>query len=122
MTLPRIQFNGCRSAHISRASGDMYGVISKSLDGASKISLVRLGTRNARSCLGTVVSATTLWPKTPWSPGNTGPSSCCISGDYTRCRHAGLSEWFERKFATLYGFLLPRLARRVRAIITVSAF
>jgi glycosyltransferase involved in cell wall biosynthesis len=31
-------------------------------------------------------------------------------------------EWFERKFAALYGWLLPKLARRVRGIITVSKF
>jgi glycosyltransferase involved in cell wall biosynthesis len=58
-----------------------------------------------------------------WSPGNTGPLSC---GNQVVTMHDAATldcpEWFERKFATFYGWLLPRLARRVRAIITVSAF
>jgi glycosyltransferase involved in cell wall biosynthesis len=58
-----------------------------------------------------------------WSPGNTGPLVCANQvltiHDASTLDHP---EWFERKFAALYGWLLPRLARRVRAIITVSAF
>ena len=58
-----------------------------------------------------------------WSPGNTGPLVCANQvvtiHDASTLDHP---EWFERKFAALYGWLLPRLARRVRAVITVSAF
>jgi glycosyltransferase involved in cell wall biosynthesis len=58
-----------------------------------------------------------------WSPGNTGPLIC---GNQVVTIHDASTldcpEWFERKFAALYGWLLPKLARRVRAIITVSAF
>ena len=58
-----------------------------------------------------------------WSPGNTGPlvraNQVVTIHDASTLDHP---EWFERKFAALYGWLLPRLARRVRAIITVSAF
>ena len=58
-----------------------------------------------------------------WSPGNTGPLLCANQvvtiHDASTLDHP---EWFERKFAVLYGWLLPKLARRVRAIITVSTF
>jgi glycosyltransferase involved in cell wall biosynthesis len=58
-----------------------------------------------------------------WSPGNTGPLIC---GNQVVTIHDASTldcpEWFERKFAALYGWLLPKLARRARAIITVSAF
>jgi glycosyltransferase involved in cell wall biosynthesis len=58
-----------------------------------------------------------------WSPGNTGPLLCANQvvtiHDASTLDHP---EWFERKFAVLYGWLLPKLARRVRSIITVSAF
>ena len=58
-----------------------------------------------------------------WSPGKTGPLVCANQlvtiHDASTLDHP---EWFERKFAVLYGWLLPKLARRVRAIITVSAF
>ena len=58
-----------------------------------------------------------------WSPGNTGPLACANQvvtiHDASTLDHP---EWFEHNFAALYGWLLPRLARRVRAIITVSAF
>ena len=58
-----------------------------------------------------------------WSPGNTGPLACANQvvtiHDASTLDHP---EWFERKFAALYGWLLPRLARRVRGIITVSEF
>jgi hypothetical protein len=57
-----------------------------------------------------------------WSPGNTGPLLCpnqiVTIHDASTLDHP---EWFERKFAVLYGWLLPKLARRVRTIITVSA-
>ena len=58
-----------------------------------------------------------------WSPGNTGPLAC---GNQVVTIHDASTldhpEWFERKFAQWYRWLLPRLARRVRAIITVSQF
>ena len=58
-----------------------------------------------------------------WSPGNTGPLACANQvvtiHDASTLDHP---EWFERKFAALYGWLLPKLARRVRGIITVSEF
>lgn len=58
-----------------------------------------------------------------WSPGNTGP--LCRDNQVVTMHDASTldcPECFERKFAELYTWLLPRLARRVRAIITVSAF
>jgi glycosyltransferase involved in cell wall biosynthesis len=58
-----------------------------------------------------------------WSPGNTGPIS--VSRQVLTLHDAASldhPEWFERKFALWYGALLPRLIRRVRAIITVSNF
>jgi len=58
-----------------------------------------------------------------WSPGNTGPLTVgrqvLTVHDLASLEHP---EWFERKFALWYGFLLPRLVRKVRAIITVSHF
>jgi glycosyltransferase involved in cell wall biosynthesis len=58
-----------------------------------------------------------------WSPGNTGPLTVdrqvLTVHDLASLDHP---EWFERKFAQWYGFLLPRLIRKVRAIITVSHF
>jgi glycosyltransferase involved in cell wall biosynthesis len=58
-----------------------------------------------------------------WSPGNTGPLAVdrqvLTVHDLASLDHP---EWFERKFALWYGFLLPRLIRKVRAIITVSHF
>lgn len=58
-----------------------------------------------------------------WSPGNTGPlamrSQVLTIHDAATLDHP---EWFSRKFALWYRFLLPRLARRVRKIITVSEF
>jgi glycosyltransferase involved in cell wall biosynthesis len=58
-----------------------------------------------------------------WSPGNTGPLSVkrqvLTLHDAAALDHP---EWFERKFALWYNALLPRLARKVRAIITVSDF
>ena len=58
-----------------------------------------------------------------WSPGNTGPigvsRQVLTVHDLATLDHP---EWFERKFALWYGALLPRLIRKVRAIITVSHF
>jgi len=58
-----------------------------------------------------------------WSPGNTGPIA--VSRQVLTVHDAASldhPEWFERKFALWYGALLPRLIRKVRAIITVSHF
>ena len=58
-----------------------------------------------------------------WSPGNTGPIA--VSRQVLTVHDAASldhPEWFERKFALWYATLLPRLVRKVRAIITVSAF
>jgi glycosyltransferase involved in cell wall biosynthesis len=58
-----------------------------------------------------------------WSPGNTGPlakaNQVVTVHDASTLDHP---EWFSGKFAAWYRFLLPRLARRVRKIITVSEF
>jgi glycosyltransferase involved in cell wall biosynthesis len=58
-----------------------------------------------------------------WSPGNTGPITVARQvltvHDAATLDHP---EWFERKFALWYNALLPRLVRKVRAIITVSHF
>jgi glycosyltransferase involved in cell wall biosynthesis len=58
-----------------------------------------------------------------WSPGNTGPLTVTRQvltvHDAASLDHP---EWFERKFALWYNALLPRLVRKVRAIITVSHF
>jgi len=58
-----------------------------------------------------------------WSPGNTGPlgvsRQVLTVHDIASLDHP---EWFERKFALWYAALLPRLIRKVRAIITVSHF
>jgi glycosyltransferase involved in cell wall biosynthesis len=58
-----------------------------------------------------------------WSPGNTGPIS--VSRQVLTVHDAATldhPEWFDRKFALWYRALLPRLVRKVRAIITVSNF
>jgi glycosyltransferase involved in cell wall biosynthesis len=58
-----------------------------------------------------------------WSPGNTGPLG--VSRPVLTVHDAAAldhPEWFERKFALWYSALLPRLIRKVRAIITVSQF
>jgi glycosyltransferase involved in cell wall biosynthesis len=58
-----------------------------------------------------------------WSPGNTGPlrvrQQVVTIHDASTLDHP---EWFARKFAVWYRFLLPHLARRVRRVITVSEF
>jgi glycosyltransferase involved in cell wall biosynthesis len=58
-----------------------------------------------------------------WSPGNTGPLG--VSRQVLTVHDAATldhPEWFERKFALWYAALLPRLIRKVRAVITVSQF
>ena len=58
-----------------------------------------------------------------WSPGNTGPLG--VSQQVLTVHDAAAldhPEWFERKFALWYGAILPRLIRKVRAVITVSQF
>jgi glycosyltransferase involved in cell wall biosynthesis len=58
-----------------------------------------------------------------WSPGNSGPIG--VSRQVLTVHDAASldhPEWFERKFALWYAALLPRLIRKVRAIITVSHF
>ena len=58
-----------------------------------------------------------------WSPANTGPLAVLHQvvtvHDVSPLEH---SEWFEPTFATWYRYLLPRLARRVSRVITVSRF
>jgi glycosyltransferase involved in cell wall biosynthesis len=58
-----------------------------------------------------------------WSPGNTGPlgyeNQVVTIHDASTLEHP---EWFSGAFAKWYRFLLPRLARRVRRVITVSEF
>ena len=58
-----------------------------------------------------------------WSPGNTGPLAqrhqIVTIHDTSTLDHP---EWFSSKFRTWYRFLLPRLAAKVRKIITVSRF
>ena len=56
-----------------------------------------------------------------WSPGNTGPlgvdRQVITIHDASSLEHP---EWFEPKFSAWYRFMLPRLAKKVRRIITVS--
>lgn len=58
-----------------------------------------------------------------WSPGNTGPLSVhhqvVTIHDATTLDHP---EWFSTSFSSLYRWLLPRLARNVLGITTVSQF
>lgn len=58
-----------------------------------------------------------------WSPANVGPISVrrqvVTIHDVAPLDHP---EWFQPHFARWYGWLIPRLARRVRRIITVSEF
>ena len=58
-----------------------------------------------------------------WSPANTGPlaveNQVLTLHDLAPLDHP---EWYHGPFARYLGWLLPRLARRVRHIITVSAF
>jgi glycosyltransferase involved in cell wall biosynthesis len=58
-----------------------------------------------------------------WSPNNTGPLAVsrqvCTIHDLIPLDHP---EWFNRRFAAWYEWLLPRLANRVRHIIAISQF
>lgn len=58
-----------------------------------------------------------------WSPANTGPLSVARQlvtlHDMAAVEHP---EWVSRKFAAWYGYLLPRLARKVRHVLTISQF
>lgn len=58
-----------------------------------------------------------------WSPSNTGPLSIenqVVSiMDVSPLDHP---EWTSRKFSSWYQFLLPRLIRRVKAVLTISEF
>jgi glycosyltransferase involved in cell wall biosynthesis len=58
-----------------------------------------------------------------WSPANTGPLS--VPNQVVTVHDAATldhPEWFEKKFATWYRFLLPQLVRRAHKVITVSNF
>lgn len=58
-----------------------------------------------------------------WSPGNTGPLGVtCQVVTVHDAAPLDHPEWFERKFMLWYSALLPRLIRKVRAVITVSHF
>jgi glycosyltransferase involved in cell wall biosynthesis len=58
-----------------------------------------------------------------WSPGNTGPvgvaNQVVTIHDVAPLDHP---EWFSAKFAHWYNWLIPRLVKRVRYVITVSNF
>lgn len=58
-----------------------------------------------------------------WSPANTGPLSVSNQvltiHDLSPLEHP---EWFRPYFAAWYGFLLSRLAHRVRLLLTISEF
>lgn len=58
-----------------------------------------------------------------WSPSNAGPLSVerqVVSiMDMSPLDHP---EWSSRKFASWYGFLIPRLVDRVRGVLTISEF
>lgn len=57
------------------------------------------------------------------SPANTGPlrvrRQLVVVHDLAVIHHP---EWFDRRFAKWYGFLLPRLTRRVAKVLTVSRY
>ncbi|MBL7938443.1 MAG: glycosyltransferase family 4 protein [Flavobacteriales bacterium] len=57
------------------------------------------------------------------SPANTGPlrvrRQVVVVHDLAVIHHP---EWFDRRFAQWYGFLLPRLTRRAARVITVSEY
>jgi len=58
-----------------------------------------------------------------WSPCNTGPIA--VRHQVVTIHDAAIfdhPEWFSRQFVAAYRFILPRLARRVRRIVTVSDF
>lgn len=58
-----------------------------------------------------------------WSPNDTGPlavsNQVCTFHDMIPLDHP---EWFNKRFADWYGWLLPRLARKVRHIIANSTY
>jgi glycosyltransferase involved in cell wall biosynthesis len=58
-----------------------------------------------------------------WSPNNTGPLAIsrqvCTIHDLIPLDHP---EWFNRRFASWYQWLLPRLAKKVQHIIAISQF
>jgi glycosyltransferase involved in cell wall biosynthesis len=58
-----------------------------------------------------------------WSPANSGPLSVpnqvITIHDLSPLEHP---EWFTPAFAAWYGYLIPRLVKRVRRILTVSEF
>jgi glycosyltransferase involved in cell wall biosynthesis len=58
-----------------------------------------------------------------WSPGNCGPllwaEQVLTIHDISFLDHP---EWYSRSFCSVYGALVPRLARRVKHILTVSEF
>jgi glycosyltransferase involved in cell wall biosynthesis len=58
-----------------------------------------------------------------WSPGNSGPLA--VSRQVVTIHDASVldhPEWFQPRFATWYGLLLPRLVRRVHRVLTDSEF
>jgi glycosyltransferase involved in cell wall biosynthesis len=58
-----------------------------------------------------------------WSPANTGPLA--LSRQVVTIHDVSVidhPEWFDSRFAAWYRWLLPRLARRVRRVITLSEF
>lgn len=58
-----------------------------------------------------------------WSPANTGPlmvrNQALTIHDLSPLEHP---EWFEKKFALWYRLFLPMLAKRVRVVLTASAY
>jgi glycosyltransferase involved in cell wall biosynthesis len=58
-----------------------------------------------------------------WSPNNTGPlaiaKQVCTIHDLIPLDHP---EWFNRRFAQWYAWLLPPLGKRVRRIVAISEF
>jgi glycosyltransferase involved in cell wall biosynthesis/ADP-heptose:LPS heptosyltransferase len=125
MSSPQIQFNG--RCLVQPLTGVQRYVLELSRNLANELSTIRPAPEWAHGlgghlweqiCLPGLCDRRLLW-----SPGNTGPLACANQvvtiHDASTLDHP---EWFERKFAALYGWLLPKLARRVRGIITVSAF
>jgi glycosyltransferase involved in cell wall biosynthesis len=58
-----------------------------------------------------------------WSPGNTGPLS--VEKQVVSIMDASAldhPEWFSPSFAAWYRFVLPRIAKRARRVITISEF
>ena len=125
MTPPQIQFNG--RCLVQRLTGVQRYVRELSRSLAKELQTLRPDPAWAHGTRGHVWEQLYL-PRLCdrrllWSPGNTGPLIC--ANQVVTMHDASTldcPEWFERKFAALYGWLLPKLARRVRAIITVSAF